>query len=127
MIEWNKLGLNIHNSKSLTSFKGKILKFIRPSGNSTFLCNNPKEIQLLTRLRLGLSHLQDHKFNHNFQDNLNPICNCGENETPALLNVIHLENSNEIKTSKLEKGNMKKYFVAHQTNSKLIYGPSIYA
>ena len=33
---------------------------------------------LITRLRLGFSHLHDHKFRHNFQDTLNPICSCGE-------------------------------------------------
>ena len=50
MIEWNKLDLNIRNSESLTSFKSKVLKFIRPSENSIFLCNNPRGIQLLTIL-----------------------------------------------------------------------------
>ena len=74
----NKLDLNICNSESLTRFKGKVLKFIRSSENSIFLYNNPKEIQLLTRLRLGLSHLRDHKFKHNFQNTLNTICNCCE-------------------------------------------------
>ena len=110
MIEWNKLDLNIRNSESLTSFKSKVLKFIRPSENSIFLCNNPKEIQLLIRLKLGLSHLRDHKFKHNFLETLNPICNCGEdietschyllhcslytNERLALLNVIQgIDNS----------------------------------
>ena len=104
MIEWNKLDLDIRNSVSLISFKSKVLKFIRPSENSIFFCNNPKGIQLLTRLRLGLRHLREHKFKHNFQDNLNPICNCGEdietschyrlhfslypNERLALLNII---------------------------------------
>ena len=44
-----------------------VLKLVRPFEISIFLCNNPKEIQLLKRLRLGLSHLQDHKFKHNFQ------------------------------------------------------------
>ena len=108
--ECNKLDLNIHNSESLISFKSKVLKFIRPSENSIFLCNNAKGIQLLTRLRLGLSHLRDHKFKHNFQDILNPICNCGEdietlchyllhcslytNERLALLSVIQgIDNS----------------------------------
>ena len=33
-------------------------------------------IKYLTRLRLGLSHLNDHKFRHNFQDCLNPLCPC---------------------------------------------------
>ena len=110
MIEWNKLDSNIRNSESLISFKSKVLKFIRPSENSVFLCNNPKGIQLLTRLRPGLSHLRDHKFKHNFQDTLNPICNCGEdietlchyflncslytNERLTLLNVIQdIDNS----------------------------------
>ena len=78
VIEWNKLDLNIRNSESLISFKSfksKVLKFIRRSENSIILCNNPKGIQLLTKLRLSLSHLRDHKLKHNFQDTLNPICN----------------------------------------------------
>ena len=33
-------------------------------------------IKCLTRLTLGLSHLNDHKFGHNFQDCLNPLCPC---------------------------------------------------
>ena len=70
--------MNIRNSESLTCFKSKVLKFIHPSVNSIYLCNNPKGIQLLTRLRLRLSHLEDHTFKHNFQDTLNRICNCSE-------------------------------------------------
>ena len=78
MIEWNKLDLNIRNSESLTSFKSNVLKLIPFSKNSIFLCNNPKGIRLLIRLRLGSSQLRDHIFKHNFQDTVNPICNCGE-------------------------------------------------
>ena len=48
---------------------------MRPSQNSIFDCHNPKEAKLLTRLRLGLSHLRDHKVS--FQNSLNPISNCG--------------------------------------------------
>ena len=57
MIEQNKLDLTICNSESLTNFKVNILKFSNPSKNSVFLCNNPKGMQLLTRLRHGLRHL----------------------------------------------------------------------
>ena len=64
--------------ESSTSFKSNILNFIRLSENSVSLCNNPKGIQLLTWLRLGLSYLREHKFERNFQDTLNPICNCCE-------------------------------------------------
>ena len=37
---------------------------------------NPIVIKYLTRLRVGLSHLREHKFKHNFQDTLNPLCAC---------------------------------------------------
>ena len=33
-------------------------------------------MQLLTRLRLGFSQLNEHKFRHNFCDFLNPLCEC---------------------------------------------------
>ena len=73
--EWNNLGKSIRNSESFSVFKKNILQFIRPSPNSTFNCHNPQGVKLLTRLRIGLSHLRDHKFKHSFQDFLNPICN----------------------------------------------------
>ena len=53
-----------------------ILKFIRPSPNHFYDCQSIIGIKLVTRLRLGLSHLREHKFKHSFQDTLNPLCNC---------------------------------------------------
>ena len=47
---------------------------MRPSGSSDFNCHNPKGVKLLTKLRLGLRHLREHKLKHSFQDSLNPIC-----------------------------------------------------
>ena len=52
---------------------------VKPSPNRTFNCHNPIGIKLIVRLRLGLNHLQDYKFKHNFLDCLNPICCCGSN------------------------------------------------
>ena len=72
-IEWNKIDKNIRKSERLNIFKKSILKFIRPSQNRVYNCHNPKGIKLLTRLRVGLSHLK-----HSFQNTRNPICNCGE-------------------------------------------------
>ena len=40
---------------------------IRPSPNPVYDIHNPLGLHLLTRLRLGLSHLNEHKFNHNFK------------------------------------------------------------
>ena len=73
----NKLDHNITNSSSSNIFRKSILKFIRPSANSLFNCHNPKGINFITRLRLGLNHLREHKVKHSFQDSLNQFCSCG--------------------------------------------------
>ena len=88
VIEWSKADLNICNSESLTSFKVKfwILYFLP---NIIFLCNNPKGIQPLTRLRLDLSHLREHKIKHNFQDTLIQICNCGKDIETSCHYLLH--------------------------------------
>ena len=58
-------------------FKLSLLIFVRPVANSVFEISNPYGLKLLARLRLGLSHLRYHKFRHNFQLCINPICVCG--------------------------------------------------
>ena len=57
-------------------FKNSLLKFIRPSPNTLFSVSDSLGIKLLTRFRLGLSHLREYKFNRNFQDTINPLCYC---------------------------------------------------
>ena len=74
--EWNNLDPTLRNSKSFVVFKNSILKFIRPSPSNVFSCNNYKGIRLFTQLRVGMGHLREHKFKHNFQDCLNLICSC---------------------------------------------------
>ena len=85
--EWNNLDCKIRNSRSLSIFKKNLLNFIRPCANSIFNIHNPYGIKLLTRLRLGLSHLRDHKFRHCFQDTLNPLCDC-DNDTETATHFI---------------------------------------
>ena len=87
--EWNKLDRDIRNSDSLNVFKLSLLKFGRPVANSVFEINNPYGLKLLTRLRLGLSHLRYHKFRHNFQDCINPICVCGLEIETATHFLLH--------------------------------------
>ena len=130
VIEWNKLDLNIRNSENVFIFKKKLLKFIRPSGNSVFKCHNPKGIKILTRLRLGLSHLREHKFKHGFLDSLNPICSCGQNIETSTHFLLHCSNySNErltflnitrnIDSNILSKNDLK-------VTETLLYGDSSY-
>ena len=89
VIEWNNLDKSIRSSESLALFKKSILQFIRPTPNRTFNCHNPIGIKLITRLRLGLSHLRDHEFKHNFLDCLNPICCCGKDIETTVHYLLH--------------------------------------
>ena len=73
---------------SLSAFRKSILKFIRPSANSVFNSHNSKAIKIITRLWLVLIHLPEHKFNHSFQDLLNPVSNCGLDIESLLLRYL---------------------------------------
>ena len=66
--------MEIRKSENIRIFTKRLLEFIRPSRNSIFYFYNQNGIKLLTRLRLGLSHLNEHKFKHGFNDTINPIC-----------------------------------------------------
>ena len=70
----------IRNSERAGFFKTKILKFIKYKPISIYNFHNSKWIRLIPRLRLGLSHLREHKFKHSFQDCLNPLCSSYEND-----------------------------------------------
>ena len=64
-------------------FLKRILSFIKSSPNSTLNCHKLRGIKLFSRLKLGLSHLREHKFKHSFGNSFNPFCSCvkGEVET----------------------------------------------
>ena len=64
---WNKIDIKIRNSPC-SVFRNYLLKEIRPKLSPLYNIQNPSGIKLLTRLRLGLSNLNEHKFNHNFDD-----------------------------------------------------------
>ena len=82
--EWNNLRDDIISLPSLISFKKTLLSFVKTSENSIFAIHNNNDLKLLTRLRLNFSHLNKHKFRHNFLDTTNPMCSCGsEPETAA--------------------------------------------
>lgn len=53
------------------------MRFIRPSPSNTYNSFGTKGIKYFTRIRLGLTHLRDHKVKHGLLVSLNPICSCG--------------------------------------------------
>ena len=79
LFEWNLLGDEIKNSLSLSQFKSKLLKIIRPEGISVYNISDIEGVRLLTKLRLRFSVLNEHKFRHNF-DSLTPFCACGNDK-----------------------------------------------
>ena len=71
-----------HKLASVNKFKETIISFIRPKENSVFAIHDTKGLKLLTRRRLNFSHLNEHKFRHDFKDTNDPMCKCGvETET----------------------------------------------
>ena len=80
--EWNQLSSEIKQSKFLSIFKKSLLQLIRPKCHSVYNIFDPIGLKLLTRLCINLSHLKEHKFNHNFKDTINSLCSCNvENES----------------------------------------------
>ena len=48
--------------------------FNRPVQNSIFNILNPKALKLLSWIRLEFSPLNEHKFRHNSENSVNPLC-----------------------------------------------------
>ena len=75
--EWLKLSDEIQSIESSKQFKKTILDFIRPKENSIYAIHDISGLKLLTRLRLNFSDLNEHKFQYNYKDTINPMCTCG--------------------------------------------------
>ena len=103
IIEWNRLDIDIRKSDSISIFKKRILSFIRPLPNKVSNSHNPQGLKLLTRLRLGLSHLRYHKFKHNFLDTINPLCSCGSDIETTLHFLLYCPNFMECRNTLLSE------------------------
>ena len=71
----------IKKSVNIKCVKSMIMKFLS-SQEILFSIHDPIGVKLLTRLRLKFSHLNEHKFRHNFKDTVVTMFDCGtETET----------------------------------------------
>ena len=91
---WNDINLDstIRDSESIAIFKKRLLSFIRPIPSNVYNIFDPIGLKFLTHLRLGFSHLNEHRFQHNFQECINPSCSCSletENTLHYLLHCHH--------------------------------------
>ena len=82
--KWNKLDHTMRDVESIKQFKSMLKNFFSLNQRSLFSIHDPVGVKLLTRLRLQFSHLNEHKFRHNFKDCVSPMCDCGaETETTS--------------------------------------------
>ena len=71
---WNALEEETKCAKKLNAFKTLLLKKIRPKRKEYFGILDKEGTRFITLLRMGLSPLRKHKFDHNFNDTPFPIC-----------------------------------------------------
>ena len=100
---------------------------MRPPGSNIFNCHNSKGVKLLTRLRLGQSHLLEHKFQYSLQVSYNLICSCGKDIQKLTHLLFHCANySNERSTFQniisIDRKTLKRNDI--QVTEILLYGDS---
>ena len=88
--EWLSLDVQIHNL-SYTAFRKDFIDEFRSVPNSVFNIHNLLGIKLLTRLSLGLSHSNEHRFNHKFQNCTNPKCICSSENDSTTHFFLHCQ------------------------------------
>ena len=53
------------------------MRDIKSNEPSLFSIHDPQGVKLLSRIRLDFSHLNEHKFRHNFKECASPMYGCG--------------------------------------------------
>ena len=66
---------DIKKIELIKKFKKTLIRIIRTKENFVFGVSDIYGVKLFTHLRLNFNHLN--KCRHNFNDTINPMCNCG--------------------------------------------------
>ena len=98
--EWNKLNFNIRTS-SFNIFRANLIKIVWPIPNSVFCIFDPLGLKLITRLRFGLSHLHEHRFNRSFNNCINPLNICSLDIESTVHYFLHCNYYNSARISLL--------------------------
>ena len=95
IIQWNKIDIKIQKSPYSVS-RINLLKKIKLQTNTIYSIYNPSGIKLLTRLRLGFSHLNECRLNHSVDDCVNLFCTCSLEPVSVLHFLLHCHHCNSI-------------------------------
>ena len=74
--EWNELSNLSKQSEYIKKFKNTLMKYIKSNERSLLSIHNPQGLNLVFWLRLNFSHLNEHKFRHNFKECVSHMCGC---------------------------------------------------
>ena len=69
----HKQDSSMRKAKSTKRLKSMFKEFFNLKQRSLFAIHDPVGVKLLSRLRLKFSHLNEHKFRHNFKDAASPM------------------------------------------------------
>ena len=97
-MEWNKPSSSARNS-TYPVFRNHLLKIIQPVFNTAYNIENYIGLKLLTRL--GLSHVNEHRFSHNFQNCINPLCTCSLEVELTVYFFLHCHHYHNIRAKLL--------------------------
>ena len=93
-----------------------------------YIMFDPIGLKFLTSLCLDFSHLNEHRFRHNFQDCLNPLCSCSLQTEDTIHYLLHCHHFSQ---HRIDLINSVKYifegFDSLSDNAKkdlLLYGDS---
>ena len=104
------------------------MAFFRPFQRS--ICNlfNLQGLNFLTQSRLGLSHLNEHRFRHNLKDCINPLCSFSLEVENTLHFFLHYHHYSTFRMGPMNRVNQidKKFSYSSDDNkvSLLLYGDS---
>ena len=71
--------------------------------NSIYNIHNPLRVKCLIRLRIGFTQLKEHKFKHNLQDSINPMCSCSSSIETTIHFFLHCVNFNTQRQTLFDK------------------------
>ena len=75
--------------------RNRLLLLICPVQNSVFNIFDPKGLKIFTSLRLGFIHLNAHRFRHNLENCVNPLCSCSLQAEDTLHYLLRCHHFNQ--------------------------------
>ena len=91
IVSWNNIGNQIREVDSISVFKTSLLNIIRPPKKEIFGIHD-FGMKWIYQLRVGLSCLRSHKFNHHFIDTPSPTCVCNQADETTLHFLLDCSN-----------------------------------